>query len=81
MPMIILAIRMEIEVIFKNSYQEFFSKSNHEKIATKLINDVVTHLLDPNLYYSRFSFLESGMEAINLKYEVNFLLVITSVEI
>lgn len=36
----------------------------------KLINDVITHLLDPNLYYSRFSFLESGMEAINIKYEV-----------
>lgn len=35
----------------------------------KLINDVITHLLDPNLYYSRFSFLESGMEAINIKYE------------
>lgn len=36
----------------------------------KLINDVITHILDPNLYYSRFSFLESGMEAINIKYEV-----------
>lgn len=36
----------------------------------KLVNDVITHLLDPNLYYSRFSFLESGMEAINIKYDV-----------
>lgn len=36
----------------------------------KLMNDVITHLLDPNLYYSRFSFLESGKEAINIKYEV-----------
>lgn len=36
----------------------------------KLINDVITHLLDPNIYYSRFSFLESGIEAINIKYEV-----------
>jgi hypothetical protein len=24
-------------------------------------------MLDPNLYFSRFSFLESGMHAINLK--------------
>lgn len=39
----------------------------------KLINDVITHLLDPNLYYSRFSFLESGMEAINIKYDVSLL--------
>ncbi len=37
----------------------------------KLINDVITHLLDPNIYYSRFSFLESGKEAISIKYEVN----------
>jgi hypothetical protein len=37
----------------------------------KLINDVITHLLDPNLYYSRFSFLESGKEAINIKYDVS----------
>lgn len=40
----------------------------------KLINDVITYLLDPNLYYSRFSFLESGKEAINLKFEVIYLL-------
>ena len=33
MPMIMLAIRMEIEVIFKNSYPEFFSKVNHEKVS------------------------------------------------
>jgi hypothetical protein len=31
------------------------------------MNDVITHLIDPNLYYSRFSFLESGIEAISIK--------------
>lgn len=36
----------------------------------KLINDCITHMIDPNLYFSRFSFLESGMEAINIKQEV-----------
>ena len=35
----------------------------------KLINDVITQLVDPNLYYSRLSFFESGREAINLKFE------------
>ena len=34
----------------------------------KLINDVITQLVDPNIYYSRFSFFESGREAINIKY-------------
>ena len=26
-------------------------------------------MIDPNIYYSRFSFFESGREAINIKYE------------
>lgn len=42
MPMIVLAIRMEIEVIFKNSYPEFFNEETQEKIAMKLINDLIT---------------------------------------
>jgi hypothetical protein len=29
MPMIVLAIRMEIDLIFKNSYKVFFSKEKH----------------------------------------------------
>ena len=28
-------------------------------------------MLDPNLYYSRFSFLESGKEALDIKDELN----------
>ena len=34
----------------------------------KLIDDVITQIIDPNIFYSRFSFFESGREAINLKY-------------
>lgn len=84
MPMMILAIRIEVELIFKNTYKVFFSKEQHEKvsfiincklisfailmqIAIKLLNDVITSLVDPNLYFSRFSFFESGKEAINIK--------------
>jgi hypothetical protein len=63
MPMIVLAIRVEIELIYKNSYPLFFSEPVQEKIALKLINDQITELLDPNLYISRFSFYESGRDA------------------
>lgn len=35
----------------------------------KLINDLITQLLDPNIFYSRFSFFESGRDAIELKHE------------
>ena len=71
MPMIVLAIRMEVEVIFKNTYPEFFSEETQEKIAMKLINDLITKLIDPNIFYSRFSFFESGRDAINIKYSVS----------
>ena len=66
-----VAIRMEVEVIFKNSYPEFFSDDTQEKIAMKLINDLITQLIDPNIFYSRFSFFESGRDAINIKYSVS----------
>jgi hypothetical protein len=67
MPMLILAIRIETEVIFKNSYPHFFKIERHEKIAMKHINDLITQLIDSNLFYSRFSFFESGRDAINIK--------------
>ena len=68
MPMIVLAIRIEVEVIFKNSYPLFFADDTQEKIAMKLINDLITTLIDPNIFFSRFSFFESGREAITKKY-------------
>jgi hypothetical protein len=33
MPMVVLAIRIEIELIFKNTYKTFFSKEQHEKVS------------------------------------------------
>jgi len=71
MPMIMLAIRMEVEVIFKNSYPKFFSREIQERVAMKLINDLITMLIDPNIFYSRFSFFESSREAIGIKQEVS----------
>ena len=71
MPMIVLAIRIECDLIFKNAYPNFFSNETQEKIAMKLINDLITQLIDPNIFYSRFSFFESGREAINIKYAMS----------
>ena len=68
MPMLVLAIRIEVELICKNSYPHFFSIELHEKVSMKLINDLITQLIDPNIFYSRFSFFESGRDAISIKY-------------
>ena len=47
------------------------AENAHSK-ALRLINGVITEIIDPNLLYSRLSFLESGREAIDLKNDLNF---------
>jgi len=36
----------------------------------KLINMIITAVLDPNLFFSRFSFFESDKQAIDIKFNV-----------
>ena len=79
-----VAIRLEVEIIFTLSYTKFFNnlgpsgvpKEEDEKShivpehitkAKRLINGVITEVLDPNLFYSRMSFMESGRDAMSIK--------------
>ena len=68
MPMVLLAIRVEMEVILKVNYPSFMENNVNQERAMRLVNGVITELLDPKIYYSRFSFLESGKEAIDKKF-------------
>ena len=82
MPMFVLVIRFGVELIFRLNYSLFFSNlgptgtSNYsvddlaQERALRLINGTISELIDPNLNYSRLSFLESGKEAVDLKYEL-----------
>ena len=45
-------------------------KENEER-TMRFVNGVITELLDPKIYYSRFSFLESGKEAIDRKFVIS----------
>ena len=82
--MFILAIRVNIEMIFKKNYVKFYSKkqggdpdsennqvSKNQNHAMRLINGTVTEVLDPNIFYSRLSFLESGKDALDIKSNLN----------
>jgi hypothetical protein len=79
MPMIILTIRVEMEVIFKMNYRLFLGNSglNHsvdpkdQELCMRLINGVITEIFDPNIFYSRLSFLESGKDALDIKSNLN----------
>jgi hypothetical protein len=68
--MILLAVRIELEMIFRSCYPGFMSVKLNEKMIVRYYNGLLTELLDPNIYYSRFSFLESGKEAIDLKSKI-----------
>lgn len=69
MPMILLAVRALVDYIFRNTYPKFYEEPRHDQILSKLINDVITVLLDPNMFYSRFSFFESEKDAMRLTYQ------------
>ena len=69
MPMIVLSVRIQIENIFKQNYPKFFANEENENLAMRYINGAMTEVVDPKIYYSRFSFLESGKDAIDLKYQ------------
>jgi hypothetical protein len=78
MPMFVLAIRVEVEIVFKMNYKSFLinkdeSKSTKANIdqVLRLLNGVVTEIFDPNIFFSRLSFLESGKDAIDIKNELN----------
>lgn len=70
MPLILLTIRLEVESIYRNTYPVIMSAPECEDTAMRLINSLITEIIDPNLYYSRFSFLESGKEAIDIKHKM-----------
>jgi len=65
--MILLAIRVEMEVILKVAYPRFMEVKENEVKTMRMVNGVITELLDPMIFFSRFSFLESGKQAIELK--------------
>ena len=76
MPMVILTIRVEMEVVFRMNFKKFLSNSksgenSHSLLCLRLINGVITEIFDPNIFYSRLSFLESGKDALDIKNNLN----------
>lgn len=66
LPMLLLILRIEIEGVFKLTYPRFFEGKTQGEVALQKIQSVLTTLLDPDYYYSRLSFLESGLDAVSL---------------
>jgi hypothetical protein len=67
MPLLLLTIRLEVESIFRNGYRQIMHDPDVEGDVMRLISGLITEVLDPKIYYSRLSFLESGKDAIDIK--------------
>mgnify|MGYP006087210199 CR=1 FL=1 len=47
MPLILLAIRVEMEVILKVNYPKFMENHANEEKTRRLVNGIITEILDP----------------------------------
>jgi hypothetical protein len=56
--------------IVSNGHPDNPAMPLHVTKAQHLMNGVITEILDPNMFFSRLSFLESGADAIDLKNEL-----------
>jgi hypothetical protein len=67
--LLILTIRILVENIFVNHFKQFFAVPAQAVLANQRLQCIVSKLFDPDGYFSRFSFLEAGMDALgaNLK--------------
>ncbi len=72
MPMVVLAIRREVDSVFHTKYPLLFKDPVAGDAAQNNISLLLTKLLDPNVLFSRFSSLESGDAAISLKLKQYF---------
>jgi len=61
---IVLVMRMVVERIFEKTYPQFFSLKPQAETGFEKLQLVISKLFDPENYYSRFSFIESGKDAI-----------------
>mmetsp|Transcript_26323 Transcript_26323/g.26239 ORF Transcript_26323/g.26239 Transcript_26323/m.26239 type:complete len:315 (+) Transcript_26323:892-1836(+) len=66
MPILLLSLRIEVDAIFRYCYPDFFAIEDYADHALILLMDVISRLLDPNLFMSKFSFFESDKGPINL---------------
>ena len=59
MPVFILIIRIESEAIFVKKFKVLFIDKKSEIIAVEKINDLITNIFDPNLFFSTFNHVEN----------------------
>jgi len=72
MPTLVVALRREVDSVFHLKYPLLFKDPTASAAAQTNMTLLLTKLLDPNVLYSRFSSLESGKDAINIKLKQSY---------
>ena len=59
MPVFILILRIESEAIFVKKFKILFSDRKSEIFAVEKINDLITNIFDPNMFFCNFNFVDN----------------------
>ena len=71
MPVFILILRIESEAIFIKKFKVLFNDKKSEILAVDKINDLITNIFDPNLFFSNFNNVENEQNLVGNKPKKN----------
>lgn len=69
MPILILIVRIECEAIFTKKFKNLFENKTNLEISMEKINEIITHIFDPNCYFNTFTIMANDMN--KLKHQLD----------
>ena len=67
MPILILIVRIEIEAIFIKKFKHLLENKTNLDISFQKVNEIITHIFDPNCYFSTFTTMANDMTKLKHK--------------
>lgn len=71
MPVLILIIRIECEAIFTKKFKHLFENKHNLDISMEKINEIITHIFDPNCYFNTFTIMANDMAKLKHQLDKN----------
>jgi len=71
MPILILIIRIECEAIFTKKFKHLFENKHNLDISMEKINEIITHIFDPNCYFNTFTIMANDMSKLKHQLDKN----------
>lgn len=71
MPILILIVRIECEAIFTKKFKHLFKNKHNLDISMEKINEIITHIFDPNCYFNTFTIMANDMAKLKHQLDKN----------